>query len=155
MFYVYSLKILQRADQFDDLFIADICKLQVQCPKHSFCDTTYIGNSSPPGSYQCVCDDGYSSSSKRPGNLLPQEKNAPKIPLQVSLLVRFVESCLICNVHYISMYFLLLCASSLAGFSRYRNPNPSKNIIGELPLKSFFQKNRFEIAMHLSLLTYS
>ena len=87
--------------------------------------------------------------------LLPQEKNAPKIPLQVSLLVRFVESCLICNVHYISMYFLLLCASSLAGFSRYRNPNPSKNIIGALPLKSFFQKNRFEIAMHLSLLTYS
>ena len=87
--------------------------------------------------------------------LLPQEKNAPKIPLQVSLLVRFVESCLICNVHYISMYFLLLCASSLAGFSRYRNPSPSKNIIGALPLKSFFQKNRFEIAMHLSLLTYS
>ena len=75
--------------------------------------------------------------------LLPQEKNAPKIPLQVSLLVRFVESCLICNVHYISMYFLLLCASSLAGFSRYRNPNPSKNIIGALPLKSFFSEKSF------------
>ena len=54
-----------------------------------------------------------------------------------------------------SMYFLLLCASSLAGFSRYRNPLLSEHIIGALPLKSFFQKNRFEIAMHLSLLTYS
>ena len=87
--------------------------------------------------------------------LLPQEKNAPKIPLQVSLLVRVVESCLICNVHYISMYFLLLCASSLAGFSHYRNSPLSEHIIGALPLKIFFQKNRFEIAMHLSLLTYS
>lgn len=80
VFYVYSLKILQRADRYDDLFIADICKLQVECPKHSFCDTTYIGSSSPPGSYQCVCDDGYSSSSKRPGNLVASGEKCTENP---------------------------------------------------------------------------
>ena len=53
------------------------------------------------------------------------------------------------------MYFLLLYASSLSGFSRYRNSPLSEHIIGALPLKNFFQKNHFEIAMHLSLLTYS
>lgn len=101
VFYVYSLKILQRADRFDDLFIADICKLQVECPKHSFCDTTYIGSSSPPGSYQCVCDDGYSSSSKRPGNVVASGQKCTENPPsgKSTCKIRGILPYLLCTLH--------------------------------------------------------
>ena len=48
----------------------DICKLQVKCQKHSSCESKHVSSSFPPGSYQCVCDEGYSSSGKRPGNVV-------------------------------------------------------------------------------------
>ena len=57
----------------------DVCQLETKC-KASYgthCDTKYISSSFPPGSYHCMCDDGFvpSSSNQRAGNvILPSEK---------------------------------------------------------------------------------